>query len=84
MIEKLPVFRPLIGMDKDEIIDISKRIGTFETSILPYEDCCTVFLPDAPVTHPSLVRAEREEARMHDAEALIKEAIDNLEVIKIV
>lgn len=84
VIEKLPVLRPLIGMDKDEIIDISKRIGTFETSILPYEDCCTVFLPDAPVTHPSLVRAEREEARMHDAEALIKEAIDNLEVIKIV
>lgn len=84
VIERLPVLRPLIGMDKDEIIEISKKIGTFETSILPYEDCCTVFLPEAPATHPSLSRAEREEKRMNDPEALIKEAIDNLEIIKII
>lgn len=84
VIERLPVLRPLIGMDKDEIIEISKKIGTFETSILPYEDCCTVFLPEAPATHPSLSRAESEEKRMNDPEALIKEAIDNLEIIKIV
>lgn len=84
MIERLPVFRPLIGMDKEEIIAISQKIGAFETSILPYEDCCTVFLPDSPVTHPTINRAEREEARMGDFNALINEAIQNLEVIKIV
>jgi thiamine biosynthesis protein ThiI len=83
-IESLPVFRPLIGMDKDEIIDISKKIGAFETSILPYEDCCTVFLPDAPVTHPTLKRAEHEESRIPNWDKLIDEAIDNLEIIKII
>lgn len=83
-IKILPVFRPLIGMDKDEIIDISKKIGTFNTSILPYEDCCTVFLPDAPVTHPTIKRAEREEARIPDADLLIADAIDNLEIIEII
>ncbi len=84
MIKALPVFRPLIGMDKDEIIEISKKIGAFETSILPYEDCCTVFLPDAPVTHPSIKRAEREESRMSGIDDLIDDAINNLEVIKII
>lgn len=84
VIKNLPVFRPLIGMDKDEIIAISQRIGTFETSILPYEDCCTVFLPDAPATYPTIARAEREEAKLGDFEALIDEAVENLEVIKIV
>ncbi len=83
-IEQLPVFRPLIGMDKDEIIEISQRIGAFETSILPYEDCCTVFLPDAPVTHPTIKRAEREESKMNGVNDLIEEAINNLEVIKII
>ena len=80
----MPVLRPLIAFDKIDIIEISRKIDTYETSILPYEDCCTVFLPEAPATHPSLSRAEREEKRMNDPEALIKEAIDNLEVIKIV
>lgn len=83
VIENLPVFRPLIGMDKDEIIDISKRIGTFETSILPYEDCCTVFLPDAPVTHPTLKRALHEEARMEGYEALVEESIAGAEIVRI-
>lgn len=83
-IKTLPVFRPLIGMDKDEIIEISQKIGTFNTSILPYEDCCTVFLPDAPVTHPTIKRAEREEARIPDADLLIVDAIDNLEIIEII
>ncbi len=80
----LPVFRPLIGMDKEEIIEISQDIGAFETSILPYEDCCTVFLPDSPVTHPSIKRVEREEARLGDFDALIEDAVNNIEVIKIV
>lgn len=83
MIKKLPVFRPLIGMDKDEIIEISQKIGAFETSILPYEDCCTVFLPDAPVTKPTSRRAEREESRMSNIEELINEAISNAEIIRI-
>lgn len=83
-IKQLPVFRPLIGMDKDEIIEISQKIGTFKTSILPYEDCCTVFLPDAPVTHPSIKRVEHEEARINGFDALIDEAVNNLEIIKIV
>jgi thiamine biosynthesis protein ThiI len=83
-IENLPVFRPLIGMDKEEIIEISQKIGAFETSILPYEDCCTVFLPDAPVTHPTIKRAEREEARLEGVEELISEAINNLEIIEII
>lgn len=83
-IKELPIFRPLIGMDKEEIIEISQKIGAFQTSILPYEDCCTVFLPDAPVTHPTLHRAEREEARLGNLDALIEEAVNNLEIIKII
>lgn len=83
MVKELPIFRPLIGMDKDEIIEISRKIGTFETSILPYEDCCTVFLPDSPVTHPSPKRVEHEETRIKDMDALIDEAIAGLEIITI-
>lgn len=83
MVKELPIFRPLIGMDKDEIIEISRKIGTFKTSILPYEDCCTVFLPDAPVTHPSPKRVEHEESRIKDMDALINEAIAGLEIIAI-
>lgn len=83
VIKELPVLRPLIGMDKDEIIEISKKIGTFETSILPYEDCCTVFLPDAPVTHPTIKRAEREEARINGFEQLIDEAVAGIEIISV-
>lgn len=83
VIKELPVLRPLIGMDKDEIIEISKKIGTFETSILPYEDCCTVFLPDAPVTHPTVKRAEREEARINGFEELINEAVAGIEIINV-
>ncbi len=78
----LPVFRPLIGMDKSEIMEISKKIGTYETSILPYEDCCSVFLPDAPVTKPKLDRIKRNEDLL-DREALITEAIENIEIMKI-
>lgn len=82
VIEKLPVFRPLIGMDKEEIIKTAKEIGTFETSILPYEDCCTVFLPKNPVIHPKLDVIEEAEAKM-DYEKLIAEAIANIEVVEI-
>lgn len=81
-IKLLPVFRPLIGMDKSEIMEISKAIGTYETSILPYEDCCSVFLPDSPVTKPKLDRIARNEALL-DRETLIADAIENIEVMKI-
>ncbi|MDK2586438.1 tRNA uracil 4-sulfurtransferase ThiI [Romboutsia sedimentorum] len=75
----LPVFRPLIAMDKTEIIEIAQRIGTFETSILPEEDCCSVFSPKKPVTKPKLDRIEMSENKL-DVEKLIQDAIDNIEV----
>ena len=75
----MPVFRPLIAMDKTEIIDIAQKIGTFETSILPEEDCCTVFAPKKPVTKPKIERIEKSENKL-DVEKLIQDAIDNIEV----
>ena len=68
-----PVFRPLVGMDKEEIIEVSREIGTFDTSILPYDDCCTVFTPRHPRTQPELYKVLNEEKRI-DAEALTEEA----------
>lgn len=78
----MPVFRPLIGFDKEEIIDRAKAIGTFDTSILPYEDCCTVFVPQHPVTKPNLLKLRQSEAEV-DFEPLIQEAIANTERKKI-
>ncbi|MBE6742251.1 MAG: tRNA 4-thiouridine(8) synthase ThiI [Ruminococcaceae bacterium] len=72
----LPVFRPCIGMDKDEIIRISRKIDTFETSILPYEDCCTVFTPKHPKTRAKLVDVEAAESSMK-SEELIEKAVEN-------
>lgn len=77
---ELPVFRPLIGMDKEEIIQISRKIGAFETSILPYEDCCTVFTPKHPNTKPKLDKIKQSEEHL-DLDKLIKEAVDGIEVI---
>ena len=68
-----PVFRPLGGMDKEEIIEVAREIGTFDTSILPYDDCCSVFTPRHPRTQPELNKVLREAARI-DEEALIEEA----------
>ena len=76
----MPVFRPLIGMDKTEIMDIANKIDTFETSILPYEDCCTVFTPRHPVTKPKLETMPKVEEKL-DVEALVSEAVQNTEVI---
>lgn len=78
----IPVFRPLIGFDKDEIIEISQRIGTFETSILPYEDCCTIFLPKRPVTKPRLSAVEKVESVL-DVDLLVDNALHNIETIVI-
>ncbi len=78
VIEDLPVLRPLIAFDKIDIIDISKKIDTYETSILPYEDCCTVFLPKYPSIKPNLEKVKRAEAKL-DVEGLISEVLDNIE-----
>ena len=83
-IKSLPVFRPLIGCNKEEIIGIAQNIGTFETSIEPYEDCCTVFLPDAPITRPRPENVERELQKLGDTDALIDECVENIEFIEIV
>ena len=77
---EMPVFRPLIGMDKTEIMDIAKRIGTYETSILPYEDCCTVFTPRHPVTKPKLDTMPKAERKL-DIEALVREAVEGTELV---
>ncbi len=78
----LPVLQPLIGMDKEEIITIARKIGTFETSILPYEDCCTVFTPKHPRTRPKLSEVEQAESVL-DIEALVDEAIKGLEEVEL-
>lgn len=74
----VPVLRPVVGMDKEEIVRISRKIGTFETSILPYEDCCTVFTPKHPRTKPRLADLEEVEQAL-DVEALVEEAVANIE-----
>lgn len=79
---KMPVFRPLIGMDKNEVIEIARRIDTFETSILPYEDCCTVFVAKHPKTKPKLEKIKYSESAL-DIEDKIQKAIENMEVLKI-
>ena len=79
-VAKYPVLRPLISFNKDEIIKIAKEIDTYDTSILPYEDCCTVFLPRNPVIKPKIEEAEKEEKKV-DIENLINIIIQNMEVI---
>ena len=78
----MPVFRPLIGFDKSEIIDIARRIGTYETSNLPYEDCCTVFTPRHPATRPKMEIILEGESKL-DSEALIAAALEGTEVIQL-
>ena len=78
----LPVLQPLIGMDKEEIITIARKIGTFDTSILPYEDCCTVFTPRHPRTRPQVSEVEAAESAL-DVEALVQEAIQGIERISL-
>lgn len=76
----LPVFRPVIGMDKEEIVRIARKIGTFETSILPYEDCCTVFTPKHPNTKPKMPKILEAESHL-DVDALVEEAVNGTEAI---
>ncbi len=79
---KMPVMRPLIAMDKIDIMDKAQEIGTFETSIQPYEDCCTVFLPKHPTTKPKLVRIEESESKL-DVEGLVAAAVEAEEIVQI-
>ena len=78
----IPMFHPLIGMDKEEIVTRARKIGTLETSILPYEDCCTVFTPKHPKTKPVLALVEAEEAKL-DVDALVADALENTEKVAI-
>ena len=78
----MPIFMPLVGMDKEEIVTIARKIGTMETSILPYEDCCTVFTPKHPKTKPTLGQLINAEKAL-DREALIQRALENIEKIKV-
>ena len=76
----MPVFRPVIGMDKEEIVQISRKIGTFETSILPYEDCCTVFTPKHPLTRPKKFKVEEAE-KVLDVDAIVEKALSGVECV---
>ncbi|KYH29426.1 MULTISPECIES: tRNA uracil 4-sulfurtransferase ThiI [Clostridium] len=77
-----PVFRPLISMDKEDIMDIAKEIGTYETSILPYEDCCTIFVPKHPKTKPKVHFLKKSEEAL-DVDKLVEEALENTELIRL-
>ncbi|MDE7406754.1 MAG: tRNA 4-thiouridine(8) synthase ThiI [Clostridiales bacterium] len=79
----IPVFRPCIGMDKDEIIEIAENIGTFKKSIEPYEDCCTVFLPEFPLIKPTIEKVEEQESRIPDYNELIDRALGGLEAVQL-
>jgi thiamine biosynthesis protein ThiI len=80
----MPVFRPLIGFDKQDIIDLSLKIGTYDTSIQPFEDCCTIFVAKHPVTKPRLDIIKRSEEKLKDIiEALVEKAVEEAETIRI-
>ena len=76
------MFRPLIASNKEDIINLAKEIGTFKTSILPYEDCCTVFLPKNPLIKPNLKKVEAEEQKL-EVDELIKRAIEATEIVSL-
>lgn len=83
VVKDVPVLRPLIAFDKSDIVNIAKKIDTYQTSIQPYEDCCTVFLPDNPVTKPRLVNTIKEEQKIN-FDALLEEAYVSKEIVKFV
>lgn len=78
----LPVFRPVIGFDKQDIVDIALKIGTYETSIEPYEDCCTIFVAKHPVTKPVLEKIRKSERSLEEQiEGMLKEAVETAEIV---
>lgn len=82
VVKSTPIIRPLVAFDKCETIDIAKKIGTFETSIQPFEDCCTVFLPDSPVVRPEFYKVKREQDKL-DFDAILDRAMQSIEVVEI-
>lgn len=82
VVKSTPIIRPLVAFDKCETIDISKKIGTFEISIKPFEDCCTVFLPDSPAVRPELYKVLREQEKL-DFDAILDRAMESVEVVEI-
>lgn len=80
----LPVFRPVVAFDKQDIVDVAIKIDTYETSILPYEDCCTTFVAKHPVTKPNLKNIEKSEEKLKEKiDELVKIAIDTVEVVNV-
>ena len=80
----IPVYRPLIGFDKEDIVDVSKKINTYETSILPFEDCCTIFVAKHPVTKPNLKVIRIHEQNLEEnIDALVQKALETDEVIHV-
>ena len=78
------MFRPVIGFDKQEIVSIAERIGTYETSILPFEDCCTIFVAKHPVTKPNLNAIKRSERKLDEKiDELVQTAIETTEIIRV-
>src|SRR5208282_6407205 len=75
----IPIFRPLVGMDKNEIVDQARKLGTFETSIIPDQDCCTLFVPPHPETHADLAEVEAVESRF-EVEKMVADAVNRIEV----
>ena len=81
-IDTIPILRPLLTYDKIEIIDLARKIGTYETSILPFEDCCTIFTPKNPTTKPKGEKVDHFEEKLA-LEEMIKASVDNCEVIEL-
>ena len=78
----MPVFRPVIGFDKQEIVDVAEKIGTYETSVLPFEDCCTIFVAKHPVTKPNLKMIERSEEKLKEKiDEMVETAINTVEKV---
>ena len=79
----MPVMRPLCGMDKQEIVDKARKIGTFETSILPYEDCCTIFVAKHPETRPKTSVINKIESKLEGLDELLDKAFNEMEILEL-
>jgi thiamine biosynthesis protein ThiI len=82
-VKTMPVMRPLIALDKTDIMDLAQKIGTFEKSIEPYEDCCTVFLPRHPATRPQRETVLEQESRIPDIDELVAKLVKSMELVQI-
>ena len=83
VLNTIPTFRPLISFDKVEIMKIAQKIGTYQISLLPYEDCCTVFVPKKPIIKPTVEKSKHEESKIVNSKELIEWAINNTEIINL-